>query len=536
MVASHGVVLRGPQASGKLAAPVILQRVDEDFIGAVLEELAGTRGLEEVLKPEKVARARDQDGRLKLYAPIQRTFHVVLVEALCDVFGEPRLDPAQIESAGLVIRRCVRIRDGQPKRGSTPRVPPVDDPNRLEGWRQAGKRFRAWVPFANQTEANLDPEPERRPPALHAGHPHIDRELARYGASVDQLLETVVPLFPAPPDVCAALGRTVLYGMLPTASGDLSEAPADIPYSIDDVRSVVSPYLFSAVGLTARPSGQLVGRTEVEGLRRQDAYFARILAAVQQATFQFGAFDSSSTTGQALLALWNQHTLPFPGPTTRRLGDWLAEASKVFVVQDQDDGPPSLQMPTSWPAFPTALRQQLLAKMQAALRARVADVRPQIARFDDSSRAYRLRAFVRLRDEGGCRHGPTWTDYSEPFTIAPWYDGPGRPPVKIELPDIDKDFLKNLKPNVAFAVPPKMLNILNNLKLKSLLDGTKPSDQGTTIQWICSFNLLIIFMVAFMVMFVFLIMFNIIFGWLFWVKICIPIPAPAPPPPDPSNA
>ncbi len=113
---------------------------------------------------------------------------------------------------------------------------------------------------------------------------------------------------------------------------------------------------------------------------------------------------------------------------------------------------------------------------------------------------------------------------------------PRASPVKIELPDIDKDFLKNLKPNVAFAVPPKMLNILNNLKLKSLLDGTKPSDQGTTIQWICSFNLLIIFMVAFMVMFVFLIMFNIIFGWLFWVKICIPIPAPAPPPPDPSNA
>ena len=257
---------------------------------------------------------------------------------------------------------------------------------------------------------------------------------------------------------------------------------------------------------------------------------------MQQATFQFGAFDSSSTTGQALLALWNQHTLPFPGPTTKRLGDWLADASKVFVVQDQDDGPPSLQMPTAWPAFPPALRQQLLAKMQAALRSRVADVRPQIARFDDSSRAYRLRAFVRLRDEGGCRHGPTWTDYSEPFTIAPWYDGPGRPPVKIELPDIDKDFLKNLKPNVAFAVPPKMLNILNNLKLKSLLDGTKPSDQGTTIQWICSFNLLIIFMVAFMVMFVFLIMFNIIFGWLFWVKICIPIPAPAPSPPDPPNA
>jgi len=536
MVTAHGVVLRGPQVNGKRAAPVILQRTDEDFIGAVLEELAGTRGLEEVLQAEKVAGARDQDGRLKLFAPIQRTFHVVLAEASCDVFGEPRLDPAQIESAGLVIRRRVRVREGEPRRGNTPRVPPLDDQNRLEGWRQAGKRFRAWVPFADGAEANLDPEPERRPPALRAGHPYIDRALARYGAAVDQLRETTVPLFVTPPDVCRALGRTVLYGMLPTTSGDLSEVPGEIPYTTDDVRSIVSPYLFSAVTLSVSPAGQVIGRDAPETLR-QNATFARILTAVQQATFQFGAFDLDSPAGRELFALWNQHQLVFSNGAKRPLGDWLADASKVLVVRDQDDGPSSLMMPTaSWPAFPSALRLQVLAKMQAMLHSRVADVRPQIARFDDSTRTYRLRAFVRLREEGGCRHGPIWTDYSEAFTIAPWYDGSGRPPVKIELPEFDKDFLKGLKPNVAFAVPPKMLNILNNLKLKGLMDGAKPSDQGTTLQWICSFNLLIIFMVAFMVMFVFLVLFNIIFGWLFWVKICIPIPGKSPSPPTPPGA
>ncbi len=535
MVASHGIVLRGPQVSGKLGAPVILQRTDEDFIGAVLEELAGTRGLEEVLKPEKVASARDQDGRLKLYAPLQRTFHVVLVEALCDTFGEPRLDPMQIESAGLVIRRCVRISEGRPRRGNTPRVPPVDDRNRLEGWRQAGKRFRAWVPFSSTAEGDLDPEPQRRPPALRSGHPHIDRELARFGASVDQLLETVVPLFVAPPDVCRALGRTVLYGMLPTASADLSEVSDGIAYSTDDVRSVVSPYLFSGVDLSVSPAQQVIGRDAPQTLRTNTT-FIRILAAVQQATFQFGAFDPDSKAGREMLALWNQQQLPFPNGATRRLGDWLADASQLLVVQDQDVGPSALQMPKRWPAFPPELRQQLLTKMQTQLRSRVADVRPQVARFDDSSRAYRLRAFVRLREERGCQHGPTWTDYTDPFSIAPWYDGPARPPVKIELPDIDKDFLKNLKPNVVFAVPPKMLNILNNLKMKDLMDGKKPSEDGTTLQWLCGFNLLIIFMVAFMIMFIFLVLFNIIFGWLFWVKICVPLPGGSPSPPSPANA
>src|SRR5262249_32703174 len=160
------------------------------------------------LKAEKVAHARTPTGRLKLYQPIQRTFHVVLVEAFCDVLGDPRLDPEQIESAGLVIRRCVRTREAQPKRGSTPAGLPLDDVNRLEGWRQAGQKFRSWVPFTDGPESNLDPEPDRRPPSLRSGHPRIDRELARYGASVDRLLETTIPLFVAPPDVCRALKRT----------------------------------------------------------------------------------------------------------------------------------------------------------------------------------------------------------------------------------------------------------------------------------------------------------------------------------------
>jgi hypothetical protein len=538
MVAAHGVTLRGPQVSGKLAAPVILQRNDEDFIGAVLDELGGPHGLEEVLKPEKVARAQDVDHHLKLFAPIHRAFHVVLVEAICDVFGEPRFDPAEIESAGLVIRRCVRLQDGEPRRGNTPRVPPRDDRDRLEGWRQAGKRFRAWVPFVG-AEANLDPDPARRAPALRSGHPKIDSELVRYAPGVNQFLETVVPLFIAPPEVCQALGRTVLYGMLPTASSDLTEVPGEIDYTQNDVRGIASPYLFSAAQLSFAPaSGQTtpayVAREDVDALRREATFFG-IYTAVQQATFQFSAFDLDSTIGRELFDLWNHQTLSFP-TGTRRMGDWLSDASKVFVIQDPDDGPESLMMPIRWPTFPAALRQQLLAKMQISLRDRVVSVRPQIARFDDSTRTYRIRAFIRLREEGGCRHGPVWSDYSEQFTIAPWYDSAGRPPVKIELPDFDKDFLKNLKPSVAFAVPPKMLNMLNNLKLKKLMDGEKPSEDGTTLQWICGFNLLIIFIIAFMLMFIFLILFNIIFGWLFWAKICIPIPGRSPSPPSPANA
>ena len=70
---------------------------------------------------------------------------------------------------------------------------------------------------------------------------------------------------------------------------------------------------------------------------------------------------------------------------------------------------------------------------------------------------YQIRAFVRLKPEGACPARTIWSDYSEPFVIAPWYEGAGAPPVQMPLPDAtDRKLLRALKPNVAFVVPPAL--------------------------------------------------------------------------------
>ena len=101
--AHHAITLAAPRdiASGK--APVILQRNDEDFIEAILEDLkrpASRSGLQSDL-----AATRNADQILKLFQPTQRLFHVALIEAWCATPGTPRLDPARVDAAGMVLRR-----------------------------------------------------------------------------------------------------------------------------------------------------------------------------------------------------------------------------------------------------------------------------------------------------------------------------------------------------------------------------------------------------------------------------------------------
>ena len=147
----------------------------------------------------------------------------------------------------------------------------------------------------------------------------------------------------------------------------------------------------------------------------------------------------------------------------------------------------------------------------------------QVGRFDDINAHYVLRAFVRLKADGACPARVAWSDYSDPFTIAPWYDGAGAPPVQIALPDpSDRNLLKSLKPNVAFVVPPSLQSLLSGSAADSLKGNVSSSPLGLT--WICGFNIPIITICAFLVLNIFLSLFNIVFGWMFFMKICLPFP------------
>jgi hypothetical protein len=186
----------------------------------------------------------------------------------------------------------------------------------------------------------------------------------------------------------------------------------------------------------------------------------------------------------------------------------------------------AVTMPREWPPVTDSQAQALYAAAKTILDARTALVQPSEKRFIDQTSQYCVRAFVRVRSEhADCPPQTWWSDCSDPFVIAPWYDSSGVPPVQIVLPDAtNMDLLKSLKPNVAFQVPKNLFNMLQNTKLKDLAQGTPPSSGGMTIDWICGFNIPIITLCAFIVLNIFLQLLDIVFFWMFIVKICIPIP------------
>ena len=97
----------------------------------------------------------------------------------------------------------------------------------------------------------------------------------------------------------------------------------------------------------------------------------------------------------------------------------------------------------------------------------------------------------------------------------------------ISLPDLDRDTVKKIKPNVAFKVPPRLAAMLNRTKLEDLLDGTATlPNSGITLGWICSFSIPIITLCAFIVLNIFLVLLHLAFWWLFYIKICLPFPKP----------
>ena len=534
MNALHHTVLAAPQALAQgLAAPLILEREDEDFITAVLAEYGSAEGRRKLA----ASRARAVDGRnvRKLFQPLQRRFHVALLEAWCDTPGEPRLDPRKVESAGLVLRR-LRRRPGRP--------------DLQEGWMRAAGQLRGWLPVDLLGDAEADPSPERRLAAADTGVASLDRALRALAPGRDAavLEEQVVPMFVAPPEVCARAGRTLYYGVVPTVSSERAQAPQDTaslfdgfgPESAAFVEHLVQPLRGLAYSFPD-PDGGVDRMFDAEWMKVLAAANppdadqgsvqrarARFLQLLRQLVVEFDALGEGPAS-KALLAELDSIALerrPEADGRPRPIGAgaFLRDAARVLL--EGEGG--LVEMPLRWPDRGAAADQRLRQRLHAAMLDRYRGLSGAPGRFDEPGARYLLRGFVRLKAEGGCPARTVWTAAcSEPFVIAPWYEG-GSAPVQIPLPDLaDRRLLRQMKPNVSFVVPPSLQGLLSG-DPKKLLDGER-SGGSTTIGWICSFSIPVITFCAFIVLNVFLSLFDLIFRWLMFVKICVPFPKKAEP-------
>lgn len=532
----HATSVAAPRGFGGAPGPLILEREDEDFIGAVLNELGSEAGRAKLRAT--AAQARDEQHRLKLFQPVQRRFHLALIEAWCETAGSPRLDPSKVEAAGLVLRRVRRDAQGR---------------ERVEGWMKAGGVLRGWVPIDRlgpERDAlgvpNADPQPATRLARRDTGVRQIDQALRALVADRDAsvLEEQVAPLFVAPPAVCAKAGRTIWYGVVPTTSSELAQTEADVEtlfegfgpgsgaffeHLVQPLRGEFSEFPTAAQPPTIPPDG--VGLPD---LHRYDARWLdtllaspqtsrehRFLQLLRQVAIEFDAFGASDAS-RALHAELAQIPLRYHridnDETEARSIDAASFLKQAVGVLFEEQGG-SFEMPATWPALSADARARLLGAMSAAMRERFRSVKGRPGRYDEPDAQYVLRAFLRLKPEGRCAAKTIWTTASERFVIAPWYETGGNP-VQIALPNLGA--MKKLKPNVSFLLPPEMQNLLMGSP-KDLMEGKgKKSELG--IGWICSFSIPVITFCAFLVLNIFLSLFDLIFRWMLFIKICIPYP------------
>lgn len=517
-------------------APALLQRNDDDFVESTIEDLRSAAGRASLR--DRTASTRNAAQVLKLFQPVQRVFHLAVIEAWCDTAGTPRIDPAKVDSAGLVLRRLRTDGSGR----------------YLEAWVKSGGRLRGWVRVAQSVEQSSPVAAHRL--ARRPVSPSIDRELTRFALERDDALldEHVAPLFMAPPDVCSEARKTLFYGLVPTTSAEIADVPVDPaqalgndfgPGSSDFRDHLVEALRGDAMSFVLGGEIMRTGWFEAAEMPGEDqpadvpaSHWTTLLTAsggnsmrrfirlLRQLASEFDAFGVSAE-GRAVFAELEAIRLPLmlrQGESVQRTvaaGSFLQLATRVLL--ERDPGAPLPEMPLSWPALDGPARLRLGNALSRAVAKRFAEIKRQPGRFDEPGAQYVVRAFVRLRPHGSCPAQTEWSAYSEPFVIAPWYEGAGAPPVQVPLPDVtDRNLLKSLKPNVAFVVPAPLMGLLSS-NPKDMLEG-KGSTGGFTIGWICSFSLPIITFCAFICLNIFLSLFDLIFQWMFYIKICIPFP------------
>jgi hypothetical protein len=518
MVGDHSILFRGltfDTGSGRPMPatdnrPVLVERTDEDFVQAFLQELSSDEGRK--LLARSVRNAGERAQGLKLHQPVHRSFHLAVFEAACDTFGEPRLDPSRIESSGLVVRRL------------------GVDSGRSEGWMKLGGEVRGWVPLVDERERERDPDPARRGAAFPAGHPELNSLLESTLGAPEPYEESVSLLFVAPPHVCAAAGRTILYGLVPVSSAEaISGKAAQAPrYEEDELRDMLAPYFSANTGVSleglaskrysSRYSDELRADPKLSGnaLQQAEQRLEQFATMLRKLVSVFNAFEH-----KGLRTALNRVQVEYDqAPLKRPLGEVLAEASEVFVREQPDK---TFLMPRSWPRL---LASDVSAIVRAAANAsaiRLGSLLQRRGRFDPSSDRYEVRGFIRVRRDNGCPPALVWSSPSQPFEIAAWYENGKLPPVQVALPPVTRDNVSKFLPNVAFQVPGNIFNLLASNKPKDFLEQ-KAKQGGGGVDWICGFNIPIITLCAFIVLSLFLALLNILFWWLPFIKICIPLP------------
>lgn len=491
--------------------PSILQLTDQDFVARFLHELQHKDGLSRLKK--KIAATRSKDQILRLYQPVHRIYHMVLIDVSCTQPGEPRIDPKKIVTSGLVIRRLT-------SKGAA--LGWMKREGEIVGWRPLPSSSKADNKSGTKGELDYDPVPALRNTRALGSNVTLLKQLQPANNESVFYEEDFVNMFPTTPEIIDTHGKTFLYGVVPLTSSETSEVDkSDVPFTKKDISGRMPAFL--KAGGSSRSGLPPTGST----LYQTYLTYAGAILMVENLRYlanEVGLFTGTKEA-DALYKLLDSIDMP-KDSAAKTLARFVNLAYKILVEKNPDEVS-SIKMPASWPSISKsgkgASEQNIIAAIEACMLARWGDLSPAKGRFEDSNAKYIMQAFVRIKDSASCPPRTIWSDVSETFEIVPWYESGGRPPVQIELPEINKDTLKNLKPNVAIKVPQSVQQFMDKINMSDLMDG-KSGKSDTQWGMICGFSIPIITLCAFIVLQIFLSLLNILFFWLPFIKICIPFP------------
>lgn len=141
------------------------------------------------------------------------------------------------------------------------------------------------------------------------------------------------------------------------------------------------------------------------------------------------------------------------------------------------------------------------------------------ARFNEDD-TYEVRVFARAADDGDCPGRLVWSEPTQPYRTASFYDPDGcaQRPVEVRLPDFRQLEASDALPSVRMSAP-------ENSTLRFLKDGEIPSGgRSQSPVQICFFSIPLITIIAFFVLNLFLPIVMFVFGlwWMLKLKFCLP--------------
>ncbi|QTF94233.1 hypothetical protein [Halomonas sp. BM-2019] len=521
----------GPPWFADTAHAGLYRYLDADFVNHFRQDIERRR-----FDQEQFGDWIDEDRRggdaPVLRLTVHRSFHIFCCEVSCDRPGQPALDPQRVRSAGFVIRRLVKageqawmLEDGE-----------------AVGWHHA-------------TSPGRDPDLHRRLRASGV--------LRKHGDDPSYTGEETHPLHVLFTRDETGRSHTLLFGFVPLGGSYFlrrGEPPPFDPDSQTNTESAVAallPWPFGYRG-GARGWNDEAGRPISDG-RPTPAMFELLRTLVTR--FHVGEHGIEDNAPlQTLLERWNWQPLDgkwygtSAGELTAQSASSLGGYLKACFARDDNplvgwlatqeerfdaghtlgwlpaiDGSASITRSLSIePADAEELRELLGQRYRDQTLKTVREIPlPKFTQGEDDR--YRIVPFVRTTDERGCER-IQWSDdtaHSIAFRVAAPFDPEAARPSLIQMPSL-RDLKSGLARGASMLTPPDTFNLMDALRLKKgasedVVPETKPSG-GLGLQWICSFSLPVITLVAMILLMIMVIVLNLLFFWLPWVRICLPLP------------